>query len=300
MQLSIKTIFVIATFFLHYMVMRDMALHGGSKLAPILAMVLMSSVFLTAWIILLWNRKQEWLSESMISIFLGFSLWCLLFDVSFSDFFLLIGILSVIAFGSFMIVSLCSRYFIERFTPWLFFFAILIGSVIAVGTAIFKDELGRGFIGIFIFPSLAFAGALTYFVVLPFVKIMFPLYVWVFIKTDKKLFTRYGAILIIFPIVAFFTSSHGIDVIQSIGNPCYEVVEGKAPNYVIRGNNVCIVGGGTGLSTSYLKPLEGADAQSFEDIGSGYAKDKNNVYRYGVILPGANPQTFKVPSNGGI
>jgi hypothetical protein len=156
------------------------------------------------------------------------------------------------------------------------------------------EVLNRGFIGILVFLPLALAGALTYFVVLPFVKIMFPLYVWVFIKTDKKLFTRYGAMLFIFPIVAFFTSSHGIDAIQSFGNPCYEVVEGKDPNYVIRGNNVCIVGGGMGLSTSYLKPLEGADAESFEDIGSSYAKDRSNVYRYGVIVPGANPQTFKI------
>lgn len=242
MQSIIKSIFVITTFFLHYIVMRDMTLHEGFRFAPILMMFLMSSVFLTAWIVLLWNKKQKWFIESVISISLGVFIWYTLFNVPLSDFLLIVGVLSVIAFGAFTVVSLCGKHFIERYIPRLFFGATIIGLMMVIAIVLFKDDSDTAFMGNLIFLPLMLAGGLMYGIILPFIKIMFPLYVWIFIQTDQKLLTRYGAVLFIFPMVAFFTSSHGVDVIQSIGNPCYEVVEGKAPSYVIQGNHVCIVG----------------------------------------------------------
>lgn len=298
MQLLIKSIFVIATFFLHYLVTRDMTLHGGFHFAPILSVFFMGSVFLTAWSILLWNRKRGWILESVISLLLGVLVWWIMIGVPQDEAFLVGMTLLLVAFFAFVLVDEFNKPLIEKYIPKLFFIATIIGAVIAIATVLFKDDLGGGFIGVLIFLPLALAGGLIYGVVLPFIKIMFPLYVWVFIKTDKKLFTRYGAILIIFQIVAFFTSSHGTDAIQSIGNPCYEIVEGKAPSYVIRGDNVCIVEGGTGLSTSYLKPLEGADAKSFEDVGGGYAKDKNHVYKNGIIDGSLDPKTLRSIDHG--
>ncbi|MFA6110877.1 MAG: DKNYY domain-containing protein [Candidatus Latescibacterota bacterium] len=237
--------------------------------------------------------------EIATSFLLGISIWWSLFKIPQDEGFLVGMILLVVAFFAFVLVNEPDKPLIEKYIPKLFFIASIAGGLIVAIDVLFGDALDKGGSGMIVFLPLIITVSMMYGVILPFIKIMFPLYVWVFIKTDKKLFTRYGVILFVFPIIAFFTSSHGTNAIQSFGNPCYEVVEGKAPNYVIRGNNVCIVGRSTGLSTSYLKPLEGADAKTFEEIGGGYAKDKNNVYRYGVIVPGANPQTFKIPSSGG-
>ncbi len=298
MQLLIKSVLVIATFVLHYLVMRDMTLHEGFRLAPIIAVILLGSVFLTSWSILLWDRKKAWLSESLISLFLGVLIWWTLFDISSNDFFLLIGIVSTIAFGSFAVISLFGKNPSGRFILRLFFFATIAAALIVIIDVLFGKKLDSGGSGMIFLIPFIITGGLTYGIVLPFVKIMFPLYVWVFIKTNQKLASRYGIVLIMFPILAFLTSTHGMDMRQSIGNPCYEVVEGKAPSYVIRGNYVCIVGDGTGLSTSYLKPLEGADAQSFEDVGGGYGKDKNHVYKNGVIDDSLDPKTIRSLDHG--
>lgn len=48
------------------------------------------------------------------------------------------------------------------------------------------------------------------------------------------------------------------------------------------------------------KPIEGANVNTFEAIDKGnasiFAKDKNNVYRSGKIVPDANPKTIKFDS----
>lgn len=40
--------------------------------------------------------------------------------------------------------------------------------------------------------------------------------------------------------------------------------------------------------------VKGADVWTFRDLGFGYGKDKNHVYRYGVILEYVDPSSFRV------
>ena len=42
------------------------------------------------------------------------------------------------------------------------------------------------------------------------------------------------------------------------------------------------------------EPLKHADARSFEDLGFGYAKDRNNVYLKGHVLEYVDPATFRL------
>lgn len=40
--------------------------------------------------------------------------------------------------------------------------------------------------------------------------------------------------------------------------------------------------------------IHGADSHSFRDLGYGYGKDRNHVYRYGTILEYVDPSSFRV------
>lgn len=42
------------------------------------------------------------------------------------------------------------------------------------------------------------------------------------------------------------------------------------------------------------KVIHGADSHSFRDLGYGYGKDINHVYRYGTILEYVDPSSFRV------
>lgn len=42
------------------------------------------------------------------------------------------------------------------------------------------------------------------------------------------------------------------------------------------------------------KVIYGADSHSFRDLGYGYGKDRNHVYRYGTILEYVDPSSFRV------
>lgn len=42
------------------------------------------------------------------------------------------------------------------------------------------------------------------------------------------------------------------------------------------------------------KVVHGADSHSFLDLGYGYGKDRNHVYRYGTILEYVDPSSFRV------
>ena len=42
------------------------------------------------------------------------------------------------------------------------------------------------------------------------------------------------------------------------------------------------------------KVIHGADSYSFCDLGYGYGKDRNHVYRYGTILEYVDPFSFRV------
>ena len=42
------------------------------------------------------------------------------------------------------------------------------------------------------------------------------------------------------------------------------------------------------------KIIHGAEVHSFRDLGFGYGKDKNHVYRYGTILEYVDPSSFRV------
>ena len=42
------------------------------------------------------------------------------------------------------------------------------------------------------------------------------------------------------------------------------------------------------------KVIHGADSHSFRDLGYGYGKDRNHVYRYGTILEYVDPSYFRV------
>ena len=42
------------------------------------------------------------------------------------------------------------------------------------------------------------------------------------------------------------------------------------------------------------KVIHGADSHSFCDLGYGYGKDRNHVYRYGTILEYVDPSSFRV------
>lgn len=42
------------------------------------------------------------------------------------------------------------------------------------------------------------------------------------------------------------------------------------------------------------KVIHGANSHSFRDLGYGYGKDRNHVYRYGTILEYVDPSSFRV------
>jgi hypothetical protein len=42
--------------------------------------------------------------------------------------------------------------------------------------------------------------------------------------------------------------------------------------------------------------VEGADVETFQILPWGYARDKNHVYKDGVVLDGVHPNTFQFPS----
>ena len=71
--------------------------------------------------------------------------------------------------------------------------------------------------------------------------------------------------------------------------------------YVTNGKEIgnCVMVGREGDSGGgrMCKLIDKVDIDSFEVLGPGYARDKNNVYNWTHVIEGADPKTFKVPEN---
>jgi hypothetical protein len=291
MQLIIKTVLVISAFLLHHFVMWDITLHNDDfRLFPLLAIAWLAVAFATTWSIALDGQRVR--AENIAIVLGGIAAWT---GMAFIDGFfvrnvllalLIVGVTGTLTFG---FVRMLEAEDIQSFMLRLFPFLTLVGLLAATLTALPWEPPQNILLLLVVIPVSLFIG-----VVLPSITILFPLYMWVFAKTKQRLFSLQGVALVVFPIVAFLTSSSGRDVVFSHNDPCYEVVEGKAPSYVIRQDRVCVLDG-----SSTLKTLEGADPRSFEEIGSGYAKDKYRAYYQDEKMEGSiDLETFHSVDGG--
>jgi hypothetical protein len=290
MQLIIKTALVISAFLLHHFVMWDITLHNDDfRLFPLLAIAWLAAAFATAWSIALDGQRVR--AENIAIVLGGIAAWT---GMAFIDGFfvrnvplalLIVGVTSTITFG---FVRMLETEDVESFMISLFPYLTLGGLFAATLTVLPWEPPQNILLLLVIMPVSLFIG-----VVLPSMTILFPLYIWVFANTKQRFFSLQGIVLVVFPIAAFLASSSGRDVIFSHNDPCYEVVEGKAPSYVIRQDRVCVLDG-----SSTLKTLEGADAASFEEIGSGYARDKYRTYYNGRPTDRLNGGTLRSLGDG--
>jgi hypothetical protein len=99
-------------------------------------------------------------------------------------------------------------------------------------------------------------------------------------------------------------SEEEIEIIN-YNNKLEDFAAGKHTNlgggYVTDGKEIgnCVMVGGVDNSGGgeICKLIDKVDIESFEVLGTGYARDENNVYNWIDVIDGADPKTFKVPEN---
>ena len=105
---------------------------------------------------------------------------------------------------------------------------------------------------------------------------------------------RRKSLLIVLLIVANFSfavyASSRAFLITKFIDPCYEEIDGKGYSYKIIKNNVCMLGADSSGQAVSLT-FEGADAETFKELGGNYFIDKNNIY-YDKNISDADRETF--------
>ena len=289
---SVRVIALGLLFLFHYLLMRDVVFHGSFRQAVIFGVLWLPTVFVGSWTVLLWEgRKIEW-KDIAVLVVLSFLLMS-----SYSYISVAMMMLAVVAIVTLGFVKLLGTERIRKFifgAMYGMFPAVLLETLACFFSAS-NDVYGNLLLGV-IGSSVSniFAGFFLFLIVLclPMYTILFPVYVLDFFAKERR-YRMFSIVFVItFPILVFVSSSFGRDIILSQKDPCYEVVEGKSPTYLVKNDRVCVQYYESALGASFFKTLEGADVNTFREIGYQYAKDKDHVYRGVEIDNSFDPKSF--------
>lgn len=127
------------------------------------------------------------------------------------------------------------------------------------------------------------------------ISLFFPfiIYIAVYSKKSKKMKLITFGIIISYLVLAPYYFIQGTDIGLKLKDPCFKRERyGKGETHFIKGDRVCAFIYDNNSWNGAFYTVKGADAASYESVGTWYTRDKNNVY-YGHKKIDADVNTFK-------